>query len=144
MKESTLIALVTMLIVFALVGTIIGLLAFAFWEDMKLQQGEVVNNSRMEVTDFQLILHDDKGCDLIANVTNKNNFSLAWVRIDINYTENGEEKTEWNAIKRLKQNEEKRGSWLLSFACEPEYCNEEHYRDFKVVSTRAYKYKKGK
>ena len=144
MKESTLIALVTMLIVFALVGTIIGLLAFAFLEDWKLQQGEELNNSWVEVTDFQLILHDDKGCDLIANVTNKNNFSLAWVGIDINYTENGEEKTEWDAIKHLKQNETKRGTWWLSFTCEPEYCTEEHYNDFKVESIRAYKYKNGK
>ena len=111
---------------------------------MQLQQGEALNNSGVEVTDFQLALHDDDGCDLIANVTNKNNFSLAWVGIHVNYTENEEEKTEWAAIKHLKPNETKRGRWWLSLSCKPEYCNEERYKDFKVLSIRAYKYKNGK
>jgi len=144
LKKSTLTALVTTMVVFAVIGTIAGLFAFAIWEDWKLQQGEELNNSGVEVTDFQLILHDDDGCDLIANVTNKNDFSLAWVGIHVNYTENGEEKTEWDAIKHIKQNETKRGRWWLSLSCKPEYCNEEHYKDFKIMSIRAYKYKNGK
>ncbi|MDI6811649.1 MAG: hypothetical protein QMD80_08320 [archaeon] len=144
MKRSTLITLVTMVIVFTVVGAIAGLFAFAIWEDWKLQQGEVLSDSGVEVTDFQLVLHDEEGgCDLIANVTNKNNFSLAWVGIDINYTRNGKEETEWDAIKHFKPDETKRGTWWLSLTCEPEYCNEERYKDFKVVSIRAYKYKNG-
>ena len=153
MKKSTLIALVTVLIVVTLGGTCIGFLGFSVWEDIRLQQGEIMHKpDEVEITYTGLCFDTLPGsdpeemggeCFLVANVTNAYDFGLAWVGIDVNYTEYGKEYTVWTAIHHLKPNETREVRWSLPAFYKPEECNEERFKNFKPVEITAYKYKNG-
>ena len=154
MEKNTLIVLVTLLIVVTLGGTCIGLLGHSLWEDIRLQQGEMMHNpDGVEIIYTGLFFDtlpssdpEERGgeCFLVANVTNTYDFGLAWVGIYVNYTEYGKEDTVWTAMHHLKPNETREVGWSLPAFYKPEECNEERFKDFKPVEITAYKYKNGK
>ncbi|MCK4733474.1 MAG: hypothetical protein KAT65_13560 [Methanophagales archaeon] len=148
MEKSTLIVLVTVLIVVTVLGTCIGFLGFAVWEDFQLQQGELVpDGGELEITFWGFYFEESAGfegsgeCFLIGNVTNRNNFGIAWIGIDLNYTENGENGTAFGFVKRLKPYETKHIFWDFPSFYSPDECCAGRFKDFEIAEIMAYKYK---